>query len=206
MVEYIVALQRRTKMKNKTQKIAVFASGSGSNAEQIIQYFATRPLAEVIRLYSNNPNAYAIQRAHKHHIDTKVFDRPYFLSSDGLLAELLHQAPDLIVLAGFLWKIPSIIVDAFPKKIINIHPALLPNFGGKGMYGMHVHRAVIESGNTESGITIHYVNKNYDEGAVIMQSKVSISPTDTAESLAQKIHKLEHAHFPPTIEKLLASD
>lgn len=206
MVEYIVALQRRTKMKNKTQKIAVFASGSGSNAEQIIQYFANRPLAEVIRLYSNNPNAYAIQRAQKHHIDTKVFDRSYFLSSDGLLAELLHQPPDLIVLAGFLWKIPSIIVEAFPQKIINIHPALLPNFGGKGMYGMHVHRAVIESGNTESGITIHYVNKNYDEGAVIMQFKVSITPTDTAESLAHKIHKLEHAHFPPTIEKLLASD
>lgn len=206
MLEYIVALHRRKTMENKTQKIVVFASGSGSNAEQIIQHFAGRSMFKVVRIYTNNPNAYVVERARKHHVETKIFARPYFSSPDGLLADLLDEAPDLIVLAGFLWKIPAPIVVAFPNKIINIHPALLPDFGGKGMYGLHVHRAVIESGNSESGITIHYVNKNYDEGAVIMQSKVAITLADTAESLSQKIHKLEHKHYPATIEKLLTSD
>ncbi len=205
MVEYIVALQRRKTMNNKTQKIVVFASGSGSNAERIIQHFTARPHALVACVYTNNPEAYVIERAHNHNVNTRVFDRTYFLSPDGLLEELQRESPDLIVLAGFLWKIPEPIVKAFPNKIINIHPALLPNFGGKGMYGMHVHRAVIESGGAESGITIHYVNENYDEGAAIKQVKVSITPTDTPESLAQKIHKLEHEHYPTTIEKLLIS-
>lgn len=192
-------------MKNKTQKIVVFASGSGSNAEQIIKHFSAQPLRKVTRIYTNNPDAYVIQRAQKHDIDTTVFDKSFFVSPDGLLAALKDEAPDLIVLAGFLWKVPEPIVEAFPEKIINIHPALLPHFGGKGMYGMHVHRAVIESGVSESGITIHYVNENYDEGAVIKQAKVSVTPADSPETLAQKIHKLEHEHFPLAIEKLLTT-
>lgn len=206
MVEYIVALQRRITMNKRTQKIVVFASGSGSNAERIIEYFATKPHVKVARIYTNNPEAYVIERARKHSVKIKVFDRLYFSSPDGLLTQLAIEAPDLIVLAGFLWKIPEPIVKAFPNQIINIHPALLPKFGGKGMYGIHVHRAVIESSAAVSGITIHYVNENYDEGAVIKQANVSIVPSDTPESLAQKIHKLEHEHYPTTIEKLLISD
>jgi len=188
------------------KKIAVFASGSGTNAQNIINFFQKDSTASVVLVLSNNPNAYVLERAKLLGVDSLIFDKTQLLDPDHILKHLLEYKIDFIVLAGFLWKFPEHIIKKFEHKIINIHPALLPNFGGKGMYGMHVHRAVIESGNTESGITIHYVNKNYDEGAVIMQSKVSISPTDTAESLAQKIHKLEHAHFPPTIEKLLAPD
>jgi phosphoribosylglycinamide formyltransferase-1 len=192
-------------MKFNTQKIVVFASGSGSNAEQIIQHFANQPNIRVAKIYVNNPQAFVIERAKKHHIKTKVFDRSYFLSDQGLISDLTQENPDLIVLAGFLWKIPETIVKAYPNQIINIHPALLPKFGGKGMFGMHVHRAVIATGESESGITIHYVNENYDEGAIIMQAKVFITPSDTPESLAQKIHKLEHQHYPVAIEKILTS-
>jgi phosphoribosylglycinamide formyltransferase-1 len=188
-------------MKFNTQKIVVFASGSGSNAEQIIQHFSSLPNILVAKIYVNNPQAYVIERAKRHQIETKVFDRSYFLSHQGLILDLAQENPDLIVLAGFLWKIPETIVKAYPNKIVNIHPALLPKFGGKGMFGMNVHRAVISSGESESGITIHYVNENYDEGAIIMQATVSVEPSDTPESLAQKIHKLEHQHYPITIEK-----
>lgn len=192
-------------MKFNTQKIVVFASGSGSNAEQIIQHFANQPNIRVAKIYVNNPDAFALERAKRHQIETKVFDRSYFLSNQGLITDLSLENPDLIVLAGFLWKIPEMIVKAYPNKIINIHPALLPKFGGKGMFGMHVHRAVIATGESESGITIHYVNENYDEGAIIMQAKVPVASSETPESLAQKIHKLEHQHFPATIEKILTS-
>jgi len=192
-------------MKFNTQKIVVFASGSGSNAEQIIQHFSSRPNILVAKIYVNNPQAYVLERAKRHQIESKVFDRSYFLSHQGLILDLSQENPDLIVLAGFLWKIPEMIVKAYPNKIINIHPALLPKFGGKGMFGMHVHRAVIATGESESGITIHYVNENYDEGAIIMQAKVSVASSETPESLAQKIHKLEHQHFPATIEKILTS-
>ena len=192
-------------MEFNTQKIVVFASGSGSNAEQIIQHFSSLPNILVAKIYVNNPQAYVIERAKRHQIETKVFDRSYFLSHQGLILDLAQENPDLIVLAGFLWKIPETIVKAYPNKIVNIHPALLPKFGGKGMFGMNVHRAVISSGESESGITIHYVNENYDEGAIIMQATVSVEPSDTPESLAQKIHKLEHQHYPITIEKTLIS-
>ena len=192
-------------MKFNTQKIVVFASGSGSNAEQIIQHFSSRPNILVAKIYVNNPQAYVLERAKRHQIESKVFDRSYFLSHQGLILDLSQENPDLIVLAGFLWKIPEMIVKAYPNKIINIHPALLPKFGGKGMFGMNVHRAVIDSGESESGITIHYVNENYDEGAIIMQATVSVETSDTPESLAQKIHKLEHQHYPITIEKTLIS-
>lgn len=192
-------------MEFNTQKIVVFASGSGSNAEQIIQHFANQPNIRVAKIYVNKPDAFVIERAKRHQIETKVFDRSYFLSHQGLISDLSLENPDLIVLAGFLWKIPEMIVKAYPNKIINIHPALLPKFGGKGMFGMHVHRAVIATGESESGITIHYVNENYDEGAIIMQAKFSIAPSETPESLAQKIHKLEHQHYPVAIEKILTS-
>lgn len=192
-------------MKFNTQKIVVFASGSGSNAEQIIQHFANQPNIRVVKIYVNNPDAFVIERAKRHQIESKVFDRSYFLSHQGLILDLAQENPDLIVLAGFLWKIPETIVKAYPNKIVNIHPALLPKFGGKGMFGMHVHRAVIATGESESGITIHYVNENYDEGAIIMQAKVSVASSETPESLAQKIHKLEHQHFPATIEKILTA-
>lgn len=192
-------------MEFNTQKIVVFASGSGSNAEQIIQHFANQPNIRVAKIYVNKPDAFVIERAKRHQIETKVFDRSYFLSHQGLISELSLENPDLIVLAGFLWKIPEMIVKAYPNKIINIHPALLPKFGGKGMFGMHVHRAVIATGESESGITIHYVNENYDEGAIIMQAKFSVAPSETPESLAQKIHKLEHQHYPVAIEKILTS-
>lgn len=192
-------------MEFNTQKIVVFASGSGSNAEQIIQHFANQPNIRVAKIYVNKPDAFVIERAKGHQIETKVFDRSYFLSHQGLISDLSLENPDLIVLAGFLWKIPEMIVKAYPNKIINIHPALLPKFGGKGMFGMHVHRAVIATGESESGITIHYVNENYDEGAIIMQAKFSIAPSETPESLAQKIHKLEHQHYPVAIEKILTS-
>lgn len=192
-------------MEFNTQKIVVFASGSGSNAEQIIQHFANQPNIQVAKIYVNKPDAFVIERAKRHQIETKVFDRSYFLSHQGLNSDLSLENPDLIVLAGFLWKIPEMIVKAYPNKIINIHPSLLPKFGGKGMFGMHVHRAVIATGESESGITIHYVNENYDEGAIIMQAKFSIAPSETPESLAQKIHKLEHQHYPIAIEKILTS-
>jgi phosphoribosylglycinamide formyltransferase-1 len=192
-------------MEFNTQKIVVFASGSGSNAEQIIQHFANQPNIRVAKIYVNKPDAFVIERAKRHQIETKVFDRSYFLSHQGLISDLSLENPDLIVLAGFLWKIPEMIVKAYPNKIINIHPALLPKFGGKGMFGMHVHRAVIATGESESGITIHYVNENYDEGAIIMQAKFSVAPSETPESLAQKIHKLEHQHYPVAIEKILTS-
>lgn len=187
----------------KLHKILIFASGSGSNAEQIIRHFSPNPNVEIMGVYSNNPSAFVLERAKQHGVFTSTFDRSHFTNPAGLLVELLEKKPDLIILAGFLWKIPSAIIVAFPSKIINIHPSLLPKYGGKGMYGGRVHQAVIDAMDTESGITIHYVNEEYDEGAIIFQIKVSLSSSETAESLAQKVHSLEHEHFPKQIEKLL---
>ena len=187
----------------KHHKILIFASGSGTNAEQIIRHFSPNSSVEVLGVYSNNPSAFVLERAKQLGVSTHVFNREQFNNPEDLLKDLQAQSPDLIVLAGFLWKVPSHIIDAFPNKIINIHPALLPKYGGKGMYGHHVHQAVIDAKETESGISIHYVNSQYDEGAIIFQAKTPIDPDDTPESLAQKIHKLEHRHFSEEIEKLL---
>ncbi|MGB2338398.1 MAG: ribonuclease HI [Flavobacteriaceae bacterium] len=188
---------------SKHHKILIFASGSGTNAEQIIRHFSPMTNVKVAGVYTNNPSAFVIERAKELNVPTFVFSREQLNDPNALLAELKDKNPNLIVLAGFLWKIPPHIVDAFPDKIINIHPSLLPKFGGKGMFGRHVHQAVIDAKELESGISIHYVNSQYDEGAIIFQAKTTVDPQETPESLAQKIHKLEHQHFSEQIEKLL---
>ena len=188
---------------SKHHTILIFASGSGTNAEQIIRHFSPINDVKVAGVYTNNPSAFVIERAKELDIPTFVFSREQLNDPNALLAELKGKTPNLIVLAGFFWKIPPHIVEAFPDKIINIHPSLLPKFGGKGMFGRHVHQAVIDAKEVESGISIHFVNSQYDEGAIIFQAKTTVAPQETPESLAQKSHKLEHQHFPEQIEKLL---
>lgn len=188
---------------NKTKNIAIFASGSGTNAEQIIKHFKGSDRAAVRILLSNKKDAYALVRAKKHHIPTHVFSREEFYNTDEIVELLKQQKIDLIVLAGFLWLVPASLIKAFPDKIINIHPALLPKYGGKGMYGMRVHQAVIDSGDNESGISIHYVNEKYDEGKIVFQARCNIGIDDTPESLAEKIHQLEYEYFPKVIEDLI---
>lgn len=181
--------------------IVVFASGSGTNAEKIISYFAEVKNVSVSKIYTNNPKAGVINRALTHGLATKVFDRVAF--EQEVLLELQDQNPSLIVLAGFLWKIPNSYIDAFPNKIINIHPSLLPKYGGKGMYGAYVFEAIVANKEQETGITIHYVNEHYDEGAIIFQAKTALAPTDTVVEVAQKTHLLEHTHFALQIHQLL---
>ena len=188
----------------KTKKIAIFASGSGSNAENIINYFSdSAKNVDVTLIFTNNKNAFVIERAKGHSIPYIIFDRYQFYNSNEIVEKLLANEIDLVVLAGFLWLIPTNLIQAFPNKIINIHPALLPKYGGKGMYGDNVHKAIIENQEKESGITIHYVNEEYDKGNIIHQSKCAVEPSDDAESLAQKVHNLEYDNFPKVIEDLL---
>ncbi|NVK51900.1 MAG: phosphoribosylglycinamide formyltransferase [Flavobacteriaceae bacterium] len=184
------------------KRIVIFASGSGSNAENIIRYFTTKKTATVVKVLCNNKDAKVFERCKKLHVPCQLFTRDDFFNSENILQQLKKEA-DSIVLAGFLWKIPTNIITAFPNKIINIHPALLPKYGGKGMYGMHVHNAVKENNETETGITIHFVNENYDEGAIIFQAKTQLNPSDTPEDIAQKIHLLEYEHFPKVIETVM---
>ena len=185
------------------KKIAIFASGSGSNAENIIQYFAQKPQFCVKSVFCNVPDAYVLERAKKYGIPTFVFNREEFRNPDKVFRQLQEQEIDFIVLAGFLWLMPSFITAAWPNKIVNIHPALLPAYGGKGMYGHYVHEAVIAAGEKESGITIHYVNDHYDQGAIIFQAKCPVLPTDTPDDLAARIHELEYRYFPEIIEKTI---
>ncbi len=185
------------------KRIVIFASGSGSNAENLITFFQNSAEASVIQVLTNNPHAKVLDRCKKLNVSALSFNKMAFLKSQDVLNILKASQPDLIILAGFLWKFPDFILNAFPNKVINIHPALLPNYGGKGMYGMHVHNAVVQNKETETGITIHYVNENYDEGAVIFQAKCSVLPTDSAEDVAGKIHLLEMQHFPKVVEKIL---
>lgn len=184
------------------KKIAVFASGSGSNAENIIDYFNRTKTAIVTKVFCNNTNAKVFDRCKRLGIDCVLFSKNDFFSTEIVLNKV-KEAADIVVLAGFLWKIPSNLIQAFPNKIINIHPALLPKYGGKGMYGMHVHNAVKENNESETGITIHYVNENYDEGAIIFQAKTQLEATDSPENIAQKIHILEYEHFPKVIETVI---
>lgn len=186
-------------------KIAIFASGSGSNAENIATYFAGRNDINVSYILSNKSDAFVLERAKKLHIPTLVFNRQKFYETDHILQFLKKQSISWIILAGFLWLIPEYLVDAYPGRIINIHPALLPKYGGKGMYGEKVHRTVIESGDRESGITIHYVNKEYDKGNIIFQARCRVDTSDTPETLAARVHKLEYTHFPKVIENLITS-
>ncbi|MDW7695317.1 phosphoribosylglycinamide formyltransferase [Flammeovirgaceae bacterium SG7u.111] len=189
-------------MKTKEIHIAIFASGTGSNAVNIINYFGKEPNIRFTVL-SNNPKAPVLEKAQALGIDTLVFNRKEFNEQQVVLEYLKSVDTELIILAGFLWLVPEYLVKAYPKKIINIHPALLPNYGGKGMYGLKVHKAVIEAGDKESGITIHFVDEIYDHGDVIVQEKCSISDDDTPETLVQKIHALEHEHFPKVIENII---
>lgn len=185
------------------QQIVIFASGSGSNAEKIMEHFQHHPKAKVAMVLSNNANAPVHQRAQKFNIPSTSFDRNTFYQSKDILQKLKEVKADLIVLAGFMWLVPDYLTQAYPNRIINIHPALLPKFGGKGMYGHHVHKAVIASGEPQSGISIHYVNEHYDEGNIIFQASCPLSDSETPESLAEKIHQLEHQHYPKVIESLL---
>ncbi|MCW2118320.1 phosphoribosylglycinamide formyltransferase [Flavobacterium sp. 7A] len=184
------------------RKIVIFASGSGSNAENIIKYFNINDEATVVGVFTNNPNAGVIERVKKYNIQVEVFSKSQLFESEFLQKIALLQ-PDLIVLAGFLLKFPENIIADYPNRVVNIHPALLPKYGGKGMYGMNVHRAVVENKEKESGITIHYVNENYDEGGVIFQKSFQVAGDDSAEDVATKIHELEFKYFPEVIAGLL---
>jgi phosphoribosylglycinamide formyltransferase-1 len=183
------------------RRIALFASGSGSNAQNIIEYFSENELVEVDSVWTNNPNAYALERAKKFGVDTFVFTKDEFRNSNFVVETLKKRNIDLIILAGFLWLIPVNLIQNF--KIINIHPALLPKYGGKGMYGLNVHRAVVENKDSESGISIHFVNEKYDDGEIIFQAKCPVLPTDSPEEVAIKVHQLEYKYFPEVIEKVL---
>ena len=185
------------------KKVVIFASGNGTNAENIIRYGKEKGTYKVSLVVSNKPDAFVLKRAGILGIPTFVFNRQEFYETNTILRLLNRFSPDLIVLAGFLWLVPENIVEAWQGKIINIHPALLPKYGGKGMYGAHVHQAVKENNETESGITIHYVDKKFDTGQIIFQEKCSILPTDTPDTIAEKVHQLEYKYFPSVIEKIL---
>lgn len=185
------------------KKIAIFASGSGSNAENIANYFKGNDELEISLILSNKKDAYVLERAKNLEIPSLVFNKQQFSQSNEIVEILKEKEIDLIVLAGFLWLIPSNLIEAFPNKIVNIHPALLPNYGGKGMYGMKVHEAIVTNQEKETGITIHFVNEKYDEGKTIFQATCEVSENDTAEDVAKKIHQLEYKHFPEVIDQLL---
>ena len=185
------------------KNIAIFASGSGTNTENLINFFRTSPFGRVRIVLTNRSDAGVIDRAQSLEVEAFVFTREQFYNSDEVLDVLVERDIDFIVLAGFLWLVPNNLLLPFENKIVNIHPALLPKYGGKGMYGSHVHRAVIDAGESESGISIHYVTKHYDEGDIIFQARCQIKTGDTPESLAEKVHKLEYEFFPGVVENLL---
>ncbi|SDZ81019.1 phosphoribosylglycinamide formyltransferase-1 [Psychroflexus halocasei] len=189
----------------KTKKIVIFASGNGTNAVNIFNYFKSYEDIEVTHIFSNKRDAKVLERANRLGITPVCFTKSAFSKTDEVLILLKEIKPDLIVLAGFLLKIPQSIIDAFPDRIINIHPSLLPKYGGKGMYGSKVHETVIANKEVKSGISIHYVNPIYDDGKIISQHEISVSESDTPESLAEKIHELEYKYFPQVIHQILSS-
>jgi phosphoribosylglycinamide formyltransferase 1 len=184
-------------------RIAVFASGAGSNAEKLIQYFKGSELATVALIVCNKPGAGVLAVAEKESIPTLLIEKEAFSRGDGYVPFLKSKGIGFIVLAGFLWKVPQALVEAYPRRIVNIHPALLPKYGGKGMYGQYVHEAVLNAGEVESGITIHFVDEHYDNGDIIFQTACPILPGDKPGDIAQRIHQLEHAHYPRVVEELL---
>lgn len=188
---------------SKKKKLVIFASGAGSNARQIIHYFKGSSLAEVVLIACNKPGAGVLSIAEKEAIPVLMIERERFFRGDSYLPDFQKTGTDLILLAGFLWKIPPKIIDAYPRRIINIHPALLPKYGGKGMYGQYVHEAILNAGEMESGITIHYVDQHYDKGDIIFQTACPVLDSDTPETLAHRIHELEHRHYPLVIEELV---
>ncbi|SEJ20388.1 formyltetrahydrofolate-dependent phosphoribosylglycinamide formyltransferase [Cyclobacterium xiamenense] len=184
------------------KNIAILASGSGTNAQKIMEYFRQSPKGKIVLLASNKKEAYALERAKMFDVPTVVFSKAD-LKNGGLAETLRHHQVDLLVLAGFLLQIPPALIQQFPDKIVNIHPALLPNYGGRGMYGMNVHQAVKQAGDRETGITIHLVNENYDEGKIVFQAAVPIAEADSPEQIAEKVHELEHKYYPNVIESLI---
>ena len=193
------ALNLRVMKKN----IAIFASGSGSNTENIIRYFRENEAIQVSLVLSNRSDAYVLERAHRLGVPCNVFPKEDWMAGDEILAVLQEYHIDFVVLAGFLVRVPDLLLHAYPGKIINIHPALLPKFGGKGMYGDKVHEAVVAAGEKESGITIHYINEHYDEGSIIFQATCPVLPDDSPEEVAKKVHALEYEHFPRIVEEIL---
>jgi len=188
----------------KTINIAIFASGNGSNAQNIAEYFTGADRVNISRIYTNKPDAYVLERARKLGIPAMGFNKKQLNETGEVLQQLKDDATDFVVLAGFLLKVPDAVIDAFPQRIVNIHPALLPDYGGKGMYGMRVHEAVKAAGDDKSGITIHYVNSAYDEGNIIFQAWVPLESSDTPDDIAEKVHKLEYEHFPKVIDELIS--
>lgn len=195
----------RDKVEKPKTRLAIFASGGGSNALKIMEHFAGHELVEVAMVVCNKPGAGVLQHARKFGISTLLIERERFMRGDHYLPELEAAGIDFIVLAGFLWKMPGGIIESYPQAIINIHPALLPKYGGKGMYGKHVHQAVLEAGEEESGITIHYVDDEYDHGATIFQAMCPVEPDDTAETLAARVLQLEHRHYAQVVERVASS-
>jgi phosphoribosylglycinamide formyltransferase-1 len=185
------------------KRIAIFASGAGSNAEKLIQRFKNSSLIQVALIVCNKPDAGVLKIAKEHQIDTLLIEKENFFRGDCYVPQLQQLKIDWIILAGFLWKMPAALIHNWPKHILNIHPALLPKYGGKGMYGAHVHAAVLAAGEKESGITIHQVDEQYDHGAPVFQASCPVLPNDTAETLAQRIHALEHEHYPRVVEELM---
>ena len=186
-------------------RIAIFASGTGSNATKIVEHFAQHPSIEVAVILSNKPTAKVLEMAAANNIPRRVFNRAEFYESEVIADELEAQGIDMIALAGFLWLLPPYLVHRFDQRMVNVHPALLPKFGGKGMYGMNVHKAVVAAGETESGPTFHYVNERFDEGEIIFQARCEVRPEDTPEDVAARVLKLEHAHFARVLEQLLSN-
>jgi phosphoribosylglycinamide formyltransferase 1 len=190
-------------LEKSKKRIAIFASGSGSNAQKIFEYFKDSDIAEVSCVLTNKKDAYVIERAALFNIPVLVFSRKECYESNTLVEYLKEKKIDLIVLAGFLWLVPQNIIEEYPNRIVNIHPALLPKYGGKGMYGNFVHQAVIENKEKESGITIHFANLQFDEGEIILQGTCEVTPEDTVETLAKKVQKLEHELYPKAIENII---
>lgn len=183
--------------------LAIFASGTGSNARKIIEYFREHPAIRVSLVVSNKPNAGVLHIAGEHGIPTLLLDREKFFRGNGYVDEMRSQGIDFIILAGFLWKVPNALVHAYQGKMINIHPALLPKYGGKGMYGNFVHEAVVSNNEAYTGITIHFVDEVFDHGEIIFQYQCPVEETDTPATIAQKVHLLEHAHYPRVIEEVI---
>jgi phosphoribosylglycinamide formyltransferase-1 len=186
------------------KKVAIFASGSGTNAENIIRYFRNHATIQIALIVCNKSTAGVLNIASDYQVPSLIIEKENFFRGSHYLPELKKAGIDFIVLAGFLWKVPQALIEAYRGHIINIHPALLPLYGGKGMYGAVVHQAVIDQNEKESGITIHYVDEHYDNGDIIFQDRCAVSPGDTAETLAEKIHSLEYKNYPRVIEELLS--
>lgn len=187
---------------DKTIRIALFASGSGTNVENIANYFNGKTTAKPVCVLCNKPDAFVLERAKRLNLDSMTFNRAEFNDGKKIIEYLGKHDIDFIVLAGFLWLVPEYLINKYPGRIVNIHPALLPKFGGKGMYGMHVHEAVKQSGETETGITIHLIDGNYDKGNTVFQAKVAVEPTDSPDDIANKVHKLEYEYYPKVIEEI----